>query len=222
MTALFENLIEIETGANPEASVIWLHGLGADGHDFEGIVPALAPPVPTRFVFPHAPYRSVTLNAGHVMRAWYDIYAISEAAKQDEAGIRESEALLAQLIERECARGVACARIVLAGFSQGGAVVLHTGLRFPQRLGGVIALSTYLPLHDLVHGEMQAANSGIPVFMAHGLHDPIVPLSLGERSRVLLQRLGANVRWHTYPIPHTVTSDVIADLAAWLRERLSA
>lgn len=217
-----EQFIEVETGAPVMASVIWLHGLGADGYDFEPIVPELGLPPTTgvRFIFPHAPHRPVTLNAGYVMRAWYDIVAIDTDARQDAEGIRESEKLIQDLIEREQARGIPYRRILLAGFSQGGAVALHTALRFSGRLGGVIALSTYLPLHDLVEAEAHPANAQIPIFMAHGVDDGIVPYELGEISRDHLRAVGAEVDWHVYSIAHAVSPEEIADIGEWLQERL--
>src|SRR5712692_4580499 len=214
--------VELETGAAPTASVIWLHGLGADGHDFVPIVPelALASAPAVRFVFPHAPYRPVTVNAGTVMRAWYDIVASNHTTHLDAAGIRASEKILHSLIQRELERGIVANRIVLAGFSQGGAVVLHTGLRFPQRLGGILALSTYLPLHDTVRAELHPANADVPVFMAHGTEDPVIPLPLGQVSYQLMKTLGLPITWHTYPMGHSVSPQEIMDIGKWLREIL--
>lgn len=217
--------IEIETGADPRASVIWMHGLGADGRDFVPVVRELdlrgAPPV--RFVFPHAPLRPVTINGGALMRAWYDVtYADLEgtAKRPDEAGVRDSQARIGALVAQEVARGIACERIVLAGFSQGGAMALHTGLRHPERLAGVIALSTYLPLAASLAREAAPANRTIPVFMAHGTFDPVVPYALGSGSRALLAELGYAVEWHEYPMPHSVCAEEIADVGAWLRRVL--
>ena len=175
MSDLLET-IEIETGASPRAAVIWLHGLGADGHDFEPIVPELGlPAAPAlRFVFPHAPLQAVTMNGGAVMRAWYDV---TGDGRQDAAGIRASQARVEALIARERARGVAARSIVLAGFSQGGAVALQTGLRHPERLAGILALSSYLPLPDTLAHEASEANRDVPIFMAHGTQDPVIPLS---------------------------------------------
>lgn len=205
------------------ASVIWLHGLGADGHDFVPIVPELrlAPPAALRFVFPHAPVRPVTLNGGMPMRAWYDIRELSTAGRQDEAGTRESAARVGALIEREIGRGVPAARVILAGFSQGGAIALHTALRYPQRLGGVMALSTYLPLHESVAREAGAA-SDLPILMCHGLYDPVLPLALGERSRDFLVSLGYRVEWKSYPMQHEVCRPEIGDISAWLTTRLAS
>lgn len=215
--------IEIETATPAGASVIWLHGLGADGHDFEPIVPELnlPPNLPVRFVFPHAPFMPVTINNGYVMRAWYDIIGIGPDMPQDEAGIRASAQTVRALIERERARGIAADRIVLAGFSQGGAIVLHTGLRYPERLGGIIALSTYLPLHTTLPQEIHDANLHTPVFMAHGYDDPIVPFALGQMSRVDLEKQGVPVDWHEYRMGHTVVPAEIAALGQWLTKRLS-
>lgn len=212
-------VIEPEQAAT--ASVIWLHGLGADGHDFESIVPELGlDGAPVRFIFPHAPERAVTVNMGYVMRAWYDITSPDLSQGQDEAGTRESESLLHTWIEHELKEGIPAERIILAGFSQGGAIVLHTGLRYPQRLGGIMALSTYLPLADTVADEKHAVNADVPIFMAHGSDDPIIPLAFAEQSRDQLTELGHQVEWHRYPMPHSVCMEEIKAIAGWLRERL--
>jgi phospholipase/carboxylesterase len=210
--------IEIETAPQPTASVIWLHGLGADGHDFVPIVPELRLPsdLAIRFVFPHAPHRPVTINRGSVMRAWYDIAETEFGRQEDAAGIRESEQTVRGLVQRETERGISSERIVLAGFSQGGAVVLHTGLRLPQRLAGILALSTYLPLADALKAEAHPANADVAIFMAHGTDDPIIPLALGESSADLLTRHGANLEWRTYEMEHSVCLDEIQDIAGWL------
>lgn len=213
--------VVIEPLGEASASVIWLHGLGADGHDFEPIVPELGlRGAPVRFIFPHAPHRAVTINAGYVMRAWYDIASPDLSRGQDEAGTRESERQVRAWIEHERQRGIEAGRIILAGFSQGGAIVLHTGLRYPERLGGIMALSTYLPLADSVADERHAANVGLPIFMAHGQDDPIIPLSLAETSRSILASLGHEVEWHEYAMPHSVCPKEIGDIGAWLRRRL--
>ena len=214
--------VELETGPRPAASVIWLHGLGADGHDFEPIVPELdLPPAPAvRFVFPHAPAIPVTLNGGMVMRAWYDVYGLDGPRREDEAGIRASQARVEALLAREKARGVTAARIVLAGFSQGGAVALQTALRHGERLAGVLALSTYLPLAAALSAEASPANHDVPIFMAHGAQDPVIPLDRAARSRDRLAGLGYAVEWHEYPMPHSVCGEEIADVGAWLRARL--
>jgi phospholipase/carboxylesterase len=208
--------IEIATGQAPSLAVLWLHGLGADGRDFEPIVPELRLPIPVRFIFPHAPVRPVTINGGMAMRAWYDILGFSRTAAEDAAGIRASAAAVTELIDREVERGIPTERIVLAGFSQGGAVALHTALREPRALGGVMALSTYLPLAGLVAAERSSANAGLPIFMAHGTADNVLPLSLGESSRRALEALGYAVEWHSYPMAHSVCLEEISAIAAWL------
>ncbi|HUF92873.1 MAG TPA: dienelactone hydrolase family protein [Candidatus Limnocylindria bacterium] len=214
--------VEIETGAGPRASVIWLHGLGADGHDFEPIVPELQLPasLPVRFVFPHAPVQPVTINGGARMRAWYDVYNLEGARREDERGVRASQARVEALIARETARGVAARHIVLAGFSQGGAIVLHTGLRHGERLAGIMALSTYLPLAGSVAKEASAANHDVPIFMAHGAMDDLIPLARAAASRDALAASGYRVQWHEYRMPHAVCGEEIADVARWLRRVL--
>jgi phospholipase/carboxylesterase len=196
--------------------VIWLHGLGADGHDFEPIVPELGLELPVRFVFPHAPVRPVTINGGMAMRAWYDIMGFDRNAKEDAAGIRASAAAVTELIDHEIGRGIPAERIALAGFSQGGAIALHTALREPRALAGVLALSTYLPLANTLASERSAANAEIPIFMAHGTQDSVLPLALGESSRRALETLGYAVDWHAYPMPHSVCLEEIGAIGAWL------
>jgi phospholipase/carboxylesterase len=215
--------LELATGSAPTASVIWLHGLGADGHDFEPIVPELRLPasLQVRFIFPHAPVRPVTLNNGMRMRAWYDIIQLGGGA-EDAAGIRASQGLVEDLITGEKKKGIAEERIVLAGFSQGGAIVLHTALRHPVRLAGVLALSTYLPLASTLKGEMNAANRDTPIFMAHGEYDDVIPLRRAEQSAGVLKDAGYKVEWHTYPMPHSVCADEIGHIAAFLRATLLA
>jgi phospholipase/carboxylesterase len=208
--------IEIDTGSSPELAVIWLHGLGADGHDFEPIVPELGLRIPVRFIFPHAPVRPVTINGGMAMRAWYDILGFSRTASEDDVGIRASAAAVTKLIDREVERGVPAARIVLAGFSQGGAIALHTALREPRALGGVLALSTYLPLAGTLAAERSAANARVPIFMAHGTVDNVLPLALGESARRALEALGYDVAWQVYPMPHSVCMEEISAIGAWL------
>ena len=208
--------LEITTGDSPELSLLWLHGLGADGHDFEPIVPELGLTFPVRFVFPHAPVRAVTINGGMAMRAWYDILGFDRRAKEDAVGIRASAAAVAELIDREIERGMASERIVLAGFSQGGAIALHTALREPRPLAGVLALSTYLPLAASLASERSAAHSGVPIFMAHGTGDTVLPLSLAETSRAALLALGYAVEWHAYPMAHSVSMEEISAIGAWL------
>ena len=206
--------VEIDTGPGPKAAaVIWLHGLGADGHDFEPIVPELGLRAPVRFVFPHAPIRPVTINQGMRMRAWYDVFQLG-GGPEDEAGIRASQKLLEDMIAAEKRRGTA--KIVLAGFSPGGAIVLQTALRYPERLAGVLALSTYLPLHASAEAERSAANRDLPIFMAHGQYDDMIPLLRAEQSRQALERLGYPVQWRTYPMPHSVCAEEVADIAAFL------
>ena len=211
--------LEVETGPRPTCAVIWLHGLGADGHDFEPIVPELElPDTPAvRFVFPHAPLQAVTINGGAVMRAWYDIYNLDGARREDDAGVRASAQRVEALIAREAERGVPAARIVLAGFSQGGAIALHAGLRHPARLAGIMALSTYLPLASSVAAEASAANRNVPIFMAHGELDSLIPIERARMSRNALQRAGYVVDWREYPMQHAVCAEEIADIAAWLR-----
>jgi len=214
--------VEHETAANPRYSILWLHGLGADGHDFAPIVPELvAADWPAlRFVFPHAPVRPVTINGGMPMRAWYDIHGFDLLAQQDEAGIRASIAATEALIGRERERGVPDERIFLAGFSQGGAIALAAGLRHASRLAGIVALSTYLPIADTLAAERSAANADVPIFQAHGSLDPVVIPPRGSASRDLLQSLGYRVDWHSYPMAHAVCAEEIADLRTWLGRRL--
>jgi phospholipase/carboxylesterase len=207
--------VEIAPRGSPELAVIWLHGLGADGHDFEPIVPELRLRRAVRFVFPHAPIRRVTINNGLEMRAWYDIVGF-DAAKDDGAGIRASAAAVGRLVDREVERGVAAERVVLAGFSQGGAIALHLALREPRPLAGVIALSTYLPLALSLAREKSAANAALPIFMAHGSYDPVIPLEHADNSRRILEREGYAVDWHVYPMPHSVCAPEIAAIGAWL------
>ena len=215
--------VDIETAPNPTHSVIWLHGLGADGNDFAPIVPELAAPEwpALRFVFPHAPVRPVTVNGGMPMRAWYDIVGVDLVSRQDESGMRASIASVNALLTQENERGVPTSRILLAGFSQGGAIALAAGLRHAEKLAGVIALSTYLPLHESFAAERSAANAATPIFWGHGTADPIVPLTRGVTSRDLLQSLGYHVAWHTYPMPHSVCADEVADLRRWMTGRLA-
>jgi phospholipase/carboxylesterase len=214
--------VEVVTGQAPDFSVIWLHGLGADGHDFEPIVPALTLSVPMRFVFPHVPERAVTINQGMRMRAWYDILSLDRFSVEDEAGIRASEALLTGLIEAELARGIAARRIILAGFSQGGAIALHTGLRYPQTLGGIMVLSAYLPLRDSVEVERTAANAGTSIFMAHGSADATIPEALAIQSGQALRSYGYDLDWHSYPMAHQVCAEEIADISSWIDRCVSA
>ena len=220
MAQLLET-IEIETCSQPDAAVIWLHGLGADGHDFEPIVPELQLPqrLSIRFIFPHAPVRPVTLNQGMRMRAWYDILQLG-GGREDEPGIRASQKAVEDLIAREGSRGIAARRIVLAGFSHGGAIVLQTSLRYPERLAGTLALSTYLPLAGTLAAERSALNQDLPIFMAHGSQDPMIPLDRARFSRDALAALGYPVQWREYPMPHSVCLEELADIATWLTQVL--
>jgi phospholipase/carboxylesterase len=222
MNASLPATVEVETGPNPAAAVIWLHGLGADGHDFEPAVPALTPAGTgaLRFVLPHAPVRPVTLNAGARMRAWYDIRGFERRAAQDEIGVRESDAAIRALIRRENARGIATGRIVLAGFSQGGAMALFTGTRLAERLAGIIGLSCYLLLEDSFAAEHHSANQATPIFLAHGSYDAVVDPRLGEEARSLLQAAAYPVEWHSYPMAHAVCAEEIAAIAAFLQRVL--
>ena len=213
--------IELETRPNPSHAVIWMHGLGADGSDFVPIVRELKlPPLGIRFIFPHAPMRPVTINGGFVMRAWYDIVVQDLVRQEDERGIRESQDLVGQLIDKEIARGIPANRIALAGFSQGGVITLQTGLRYPKRLAGLLALSCYLPLSATLEKERSAANQDVPVFIGHGTADDIVPLQRGLGARDALSKLGYKPEWHQYPMPHSVHPDEIADIGAWFQRML--
>ena len=222
MTPLLPH-ITLESAPNPTASVIWLHGLGADGHDFAAIVPQLdlSGCRPIRFIFPHAPSMPVTINGGYVMPAWYDIMVADLVRREDATGIRRSALAIEALIAQEVARGVAPEHIVLAGFSQGCAMALHTGLRHGQTLAGIMALSGYLPLADTLAVERSAANQATPIFMAHGTADPVVMIGRAEASRDTLVSLGHTVQWHTYPMPHSVHPREVADISAFLQAVLS-
>ena len=210
--------VEVAESPNPDGSVIWLHGLGADGHDFEAIVPdlRLSGQLNLRFIFPHAPVRAVTINGGMEMRAWYDILTLERSGPVDETGIRESGELLVGLIEFEHERGIPYDRILLAGFSQGGAIASHTALKFPQRLAGLMALSTYLPLQDDVLGTDGGQPRDLPIFMAHGSFDPMLPMALGEHSNELMVAAGYSVEWHDYPMAHAVCAEEINDIRNWM------
>ena len=222
--------IALESGKHPRHSIVWLHGLGADGQDFVPVVDELALPAAVRYIFPHAPQRPVTINGGYVMRAWYDIASPIHSTelrtgigtRQDAAGIRASQADIEALIAQEVARGIAPQNIYLAGFSQGGAIALHTALRQEEPLGGVLALSTYLPLAETVAAEVRAEALRTPVFMAHGRSDTVVPYALGAASRNALQELGCNVEWHEYAMPHSVCPDELLDIQHWLTKRMGA
>lgn len=204
------------------AAVIWLHGLGADGYDFAPIVPELGLPPDhgIRFVFPHAPVRPVTLNGGMAMRAWYDILSLDRNGLQDEAGVRDSERIVQGFLQAEQDAGIPAERIVLAGFSQGGAITLHAGLRYPKKLAGLMPLSTYLPLHEKLAAEASAANRATPLFMCHGSYDAVLPLQLGEFSRRELEQQGYQVDWREYPMQHAVCAEQIEDIGIWLKKVL--
>ncbi|MDT8992481.1 dienelactone hydrolase family protein [Curvibacter sp. APW13] len=214
--------LTVETASAPTAAVIWLHGLGADGHDFAGLVPELdlrgCPPI--RFIFPHAPSIPVTINNGYVMPAWFDILGMNGQGPKDEAGIRRSQTQIHALIAQERARGIAAEHIVLAGFSQGCAMALHTGLRLTERLAGIVALSGFLPLPETMATERHPANAQTPVFMAHGSMDPVVRVERGTASRDTLLALGQPVDWHSYPMEHSLCAEEVADISAFLRRVL--
>ncbi len=222
MTSSTLETIQVDTGPNPTASVIWLHGLGASGDDFVPIVRELdltgLPAI--RFVFPHAPTMPVTVNNGYVMRAWYDIIGADISRREDEKGLRASQAMVEQLIAQEKARGVPAERIVLAGFSQGCAMTLQTGLRHHERLAGLMCLSGYVPLHTTIAAERHAANQDTPIFLAHGRGDQIIPIIRAEQTRDLLKSLGYDVEWHEYMMPHSVCQEEVDDIGAWLRRVL--
>jgi phospholipase/carboxylesterase len=215
--------VELTPNAAATAAVIWLHGLGADGFDFVPIVDELRLPatLPVRFIFPHATPRPVTINNGYVMRAWYDIKGFGPERAEDDAGIRESEGVVKRYIEQEIARGIPASKIILAGFSQGGAIAFQTALRYPQRLAGVMALSTYLPLRATLAAEAADANRDVPILMCHGVHDPVVPMQMGEASRQVLQKLGYRIEWRTYPMEHSVCMEEVVDISKWLQASLA-
>ena len=218
-------LIEVDSAANPSVAVIWMHGLGADGSDFEPIVPelGLAESPAVRFIFPNAPYRPVTCNGGYVMRAWYDIISLQPDNRQiDETGLLESREIVRQLIQREEKRGIPSQRIFLAGFSQGGAVAYLSALTHPEPLAGVIALSTYIPEARLITEDLSAANRHIPLFVAHGTDDDVVSIKLGRQALALLEQCGLKPAWHTYDMPHSVCIDEVRDIGTWLNARISA
>lgn len=215
--------IELATGDNPTASVIWLHGLGADGNDFVPVVDELGlpPQLAVRFIFPHAPMQPVTINSGFIMRAWYDVFNQDMSFREDEAGVRRSQQEIENFITKEKDRGIGASRIVLAGFSQGGAIALHTGLRHSERLAGIMALSSYLPLASTLAAEASAANRNVPIFMAHGTADPLIPLPLATLSREHLEQQGYRVEWHQYLMPHSVCLEEIQDIGQWLQRVLA-
>ena len=219
MTQLLDN-IEIETAPNPTIAVIWLHGLGADGNDFVPLVRELdltgLPGI--RFVFPHANTMPVTINGGYVMRSWYDIVATDLTRREDEGGLRASQLQVEALIAREKARGIPASRIILAGFSQGCAMTLQTGLRHPEKLAGMLCLSGYLPLSSVAGAERSEASLGTPIFMAHGVQDPVVPFARAEESRKVVEALGYQVEWHAYPMQHTLCLEEVQDISKWIRK----
>lgn len=222
MTTNLLETIQIETGPKPSASVIWMHGLGADGNDFVPIVHELdliaCPPI--RFIFPNAPAMPVTINGGYVMRAWYDVLGADMVQREDERGLRASQAAIDALIAQEIQRGIHADRIVLAGFSQGSAMTLQTGLRLPEKLAGMLCLSGYLPLSSTVAAERHMANVNTPIFMAHGRADQVIPIDRDEKSRDFLQALGYKIEWHEYMMPHSVCPEEIVDIGRWLRRVL--
>jgi phospholipase/carboxylesterase len=228
MSSILPN-ITLDTGSNPQHSIIWLHGLGADGEDFVPIAEEMELPVAVRYIFPHAPMRPVTINGGNVMRAWYDILVGAASAeisanigKQEDAnGIRSAQAEIEKLITQEKERGIAAENIFLAGFSQGGAVVLYTGLRHKEKLGGIMALSAYMPLVQALESEADAGARNIPIFMAHGQVDPVIPYAFGRASAEELLRQGYGLEWHSYNMPHAVCPEEIRDIELWLTRRLS-
>jgi phospholipase/carboxylesterase len=212
--------VEIETGPDPKHSIIWLHGLGADGHDFEPIVPELASYIPpTRFVFPHAPVRPVTINGGMPMRAWYDIVSFDRSPPRDREGIETSRTAVEHLVAREIDRGVANESIILAGFSQGGALALYTGLRLEMPLAGLMGLSTYILYSAELDSGRSTANASVPLFVAHGVYDPVVPFMAGQHAAASLRALGYIVEWHEYPMPHAVCPEEVGDIGIWLSAR---
>ena len=222
MTSLLETII-VEPAASANAAVIWMHGLGADGHDFEPVVPEFdfQSTLSVRFIFPHAPFRPITINGGHVMRGWYDISELSSLRQEDSTGIQASARAIEALIAQQIESGIPVQRIVLAGFSQGAAMALHTGLRYAQPLAGVIALSGYLPLAAALEAEAHSANERTPIFLAHGNQDNVVPLRLAENTRAVLERNNYVVTWRMYPMPHSVCAQEIGDISGFLNVRLS-
>jgi len=212
--------IALESGRDPQYSIIWLHGLGANGEDFVPIVDEMHLPQAVRYIFPHAPKRPVTINGGFIMPAWYDISSDDIGAEQDAPGIRASQHEVEKLIAREIQRGIAPSHIFLAGFSQGGAVALHSGLRSRERLGGILALSAYLPLADTLQAEAASEAASTPIFMAHGSSDPVVPYGLGQAAAEKLLQLGYSLEWHEYAMPHTVCMEEIAAIEQWLTQRM--
>lgn len=215
---------EVESGQNPEFAIIWMHGLGDEGRSFVSLVQELdlSRTGAIRFIFPDAPMMPVTINNGYVMRAWYDILGTDIARREDEAGLRVSQIEIEKLILREIQRGIPASRIFLAGFSQGCAMTLQTGLRYPEKLAGLICLSGYMPLADKITAERDASNQSTPVFLAHGVHDPVVPLQRAEQARDLLNSLGYTVEWHQYFMQHSMNMQEVQDISAWLNRVCAA
>ncbi len=216
--------LELNTGTDPKGTIIWMHGLGADCWDFVSIVKELGLPadLPLRFIFPQAPSRSITINNGQVMPGWYDISMAELQRKPDEAGVRQSQAAIDELIAREIGRGIAADKIILAGFSQGGAIALQTGLRYRDALGGIMALSTYLTMEDSLAAEATIANANIPILMAHGTQDQVIPLSLAQSSRAKMAARGYKIEWHEYPMPHSVCMEEIEDIGVRIQARFKS
>ena len=216
--------LELNTGADPKGTIIWMHGLGADCWDFVSIVKELGLPadLPLRFIFPQAPSRPITINNGQVMPGWYDISMAELQRKPDEAGVRQSQAAIEELIAREIGRGIAADKIILAGFSQGGAIALQTGLRYREALGGIMALSTYLTLDDSLAAEATTANANIPIFMAHGTEDQLIPLALAQSSRTKMAAQGYKIEWREYPMPHSVCMEEIEEIGVWIQARFKS
>ncbi len=222
MTTALLPAIELQTGHQPIASVIWLHGLGADGNDFVSVVRELKLPdsLPIRFIFPHAPMRAVTINGGQVMRAWYDLAQGADGLQSKQDDIRASQREIEKLIEREISRGISSDKIILAGFSQGGVIALQVGLRYAKKLNGIMALSTYLALPESLETEASVENKSIPIFIAHGEQDSVIQFSVAETSRDALLKHGYRPAWHPYPMPHSVCMEEIEDISAWLQMQL--
>ena len=216
--------LELNTGADPKGTIIWMHGLGADCWDFVSIVKELGLPadLPLRFIFPQAPSRPITINNGQIMPGWYDISMAQLQRKPDEPGVRQSQAAIEELIAREIGRGIAADKIILAGFSQGGAIALQTGLRYREALGGIMALSTYLTLDDSLAAEATIANANIPIFMAHGTEDQLIPLALAQSSRAKMAARGYKIEWHEYPMPHSVCMEEIEEIGVWIQARFKS
>ena len=219
MTSILPHIV-LDRGNAPKHSVIWLHGLGADGEDFVDVAEKINLPLAMRYIFPHAPKHPVTINGGFVMRSWYDIVDVDIAAKQDAAGIHASQAEIEKFIAQEIARGIAAENIFLAGFSQGGAIALHTGLRYPAKLGGIIVLSAYLPLAESLSKEVSLSAAKTPLFFGHGRHDPVVPYALGKQSADKLKQHGFQIDWHEYSMQHSVNADEIIDIEKWMAQRM--